>query len=641
MSGKGENIFEIKIGRIYSPSGSRRMISFAGRVKRAAGAASLPKNGLRLNGNSSAVREQFFSRRVIVKVNLVKMGGQGAQTQSLHLDYIARDNAAPDNERGSIYDKHNDIADADEFQKRGKNDRHQFRIIVSAEDGKEITDLRSFTRDIMAQMEEDLGTRLDWVAANHYDTATPHTHIVIGGKNDDGKNLVIPRQYISYGMRERAEEMVTLELGPINQYEAGVKLANEVTKERFTQLDRALLRMADANVVDISTPPKRATEWTRRLDIARLKTLSRMGLAYQEKRGVWHLDIKMENTLRSMGERGDILKAYHHALEDLKLNRRDKFDVVYDPHDVRAKPLTGKILAVGSLDDINDNAYLIIDTTEGEAIYVKAGRRENIEDVKIGMVVTVSPADIEPKQSDLTIDKLAAKRNGDYSPAVHQASDQGARPEYIQAHIRRLEALRRAGHVTRNKDGSWKIPHDYLDRAKSYEKFRSRAKPVDVNVQSRLRLKELQTTMGRTWLDVEIMADNAPVNDGFGSDVQAAKSARTQYLVQQGILENENTPLGAKHLDELERRDLACAAKKLSATLGKAYLGMEGAARINGTYREAITRPSGKYAIIERAKDFSLVPWRDVLERNRGKAVSGIMRGNSISWTLNKGREIS
>ncbi len=616
------------------------MISFAGRVKRAAVATNRPKNGLRLSNKSSAVREQFFSRRVIVKVNLVKMGGQGTQAQSLHLNYIARDNAAPDNERGSIYDKNNDIADADEFQKRGKNDRHQFRIIVSAEDGKEMPELRSFTRDIMEQMEKDLGTRLDWVAANHYDTATPHTHIVIGGKNDNDKNLLIPRQYISYGMRERAEEMVTLELGPINQYEAGVRLAGEVTKERFTQLDRALLRMADANVIDISKPTKRATEWTRRLDIARLKHLSRMGLAWQEKRGVWHLDKKMENTLRSMGERGDILKTYYRALEDLKLNRHETFDVVYDPHDARAKTLTGKILAVGSLDDINDNAYLIVDTTEGEAIYVKTGRRENNGNLKHGMIVSISPADTQPKQSDLTIDKLAAKRNGDYSPAAHQAADQGARPEYIQAHIRRLEALRRAGHVTRNKDGSWKIPHDYLDRAKSYEKFRSRAKPVDVNVQSRLPLKQLQTTMGRTWLDEEIMVDTEPVNDGFGRDVQAAKTARTQYLIQQGILENESTALGTEHLEELERRDLSSAAKKLSVTLGKAYLGMDGAVRIDGTYREAITRPSGKYAIIERAKDFSLVPWRDVLERNRGKAVSGIMRGNTISWTLNKGREV-
>ena len=82
----------------------------------------------------------------------------------------------------------------------------------------------------MSQMENDLGTKLDWVAANHYDTATPHTHIVISGKKDNGKNLIIPRDYISYGIRGAAEHLVNLELGPINQMEAGIKLASEVTK---------------------------------------------------------------------------------------------------------------------------------------------------------------------------------------------------------------------------------------------------------------------------------------------------------------------------------------------------------------------------------------------------------------------------
>ncbi|PHS38835.1 MAG: hypothetical protein COA91_07320 [Robiginitomaculum sp.] len=62
---------------------------------------------------------------------------------------------------------------------------------------------------------------------------------------------------------------------------------------------------------------------------------------------------------------------------------------------------------------------------------------------------------------------------------------------------------------------------------------------------------------------------------------------------------------------------------------------------IPGHYRTAITNPSGNYATIEPAKDFSLVPWRDVLKRNRSKAVSGILRGNTISWTRNKGRGIS
>ena len=639
MAEREENPFHIKLGAIHSPSGSRRMMSFAGRVRRAAQRASKSSGG-RSGYGGSTVREQLFSRRVIIKVNLVKMNGGGIKAQKLHLDYIMRESATRENEQGQVYDKEHNKADAAAFKERGHDDRHQFRIVVSAEDGKELTDLRAFTRDLMTRMEADLGTKLDWVAANHYDTATPHTHIVLSGKKDNGQNLVIPRAYISYGMRNAAEELTTIELGPINQMQAGIKLAEQVKHQRFTQLDRGLLKAANKNIVDITQSPARGSEWTRRFDVARLKELSRMGLAYKMRNGLWKLDEKLEPILRRMGESDDILKKYHRTLRQAGLERPTGNDVIYDPYDEREVTLTGKIIGLGVIDDVSDKSFIVLNATNGRAFYIPVGKPEHIEGLTKNMIVTVNPAEVKAKASDHTIEKIAAMRGGDYSPALHQASDQSASKEYIQAHVRRLESLRRAGHATRNKDGSWKIPHDYLDRAKSYEKFRSRAKPVDVNVQSRLPLKQLQTTMGRTWLDEEIVVDTEPVNDGFGNEVQAAKKARTQYLVQQGILENENTLLGEEHLEELERRDLASAAKKLSTTLGKAHLGMEGAIRIEGTYREVITRPSGKYAIIERAKDFSLVPWRDVLERNRGKAVSGIMRGNTISWTLNKGREI-
>ena len=43
----------------------------------------------------------------------------------------------------------------------------------------------------MTQMEEDLGTRLDWVAVDHFDTAHPHTHIIARGVTHDGKGLNI------------------------------------------------------------------------------------------------------------------------------------------------------------------------------------------------------------------------------------------------------------------------------------------------------------------------------------------------------------------------------------------------------------------------------------------------------------------
>ncbi|MCF6275925.1 MAG: DUF3363 domain-containing protein, partial [Robiginitomaculum sp.] len=386
MSGFDDNGFNVKLGRIFSPGGAGKFVSFAGRIRRAANSSRHSSGGG--NRNSRSVAEQFFSRRVIVKVNLVKMTGGGAKGQALHLQYIERDSAARDGGKGYLFDREDLFVDGDEFYKRGQSDRHQFRIVVSAEDGKDMNDLISYTRGLMTQMETDLDTKLDWVAANHYDTSFPHTHIVIRGIKDDGTNLVIPREYISYGIRSRAEELVTLELGPINQMEAAVNLAKQVTQERFTQLDRDLQSLAVSNVVDLRVSPMDGSDWSWRLNIARLKHLSRMGLAEKVSRRTWKLSPSMERTLRRLGERGDILKAYHKALSVAKLDRPTISDNIYDPIDARAKPITGLVIKSGILDDVNDRAFVVIDTLEGEAIYVAMGGSTSIEDIEAGMTVS-------------------------------------------------------------------------------------------------------------------------------------------------------------------------------------------------------------------------------------------------------------
>src|ERR1700680_4789616 len=127
-----------------------------------------------------------------------------------------------------------------------RDDRHYFRFIVSPEDAAELDSLRTFTRELMADAERDLGTRLDWVAVDHWNTDNPHVHILVRGRADDGKDLVISRAYISQGFRERAAERVTLELGPRTDREIRSALEREAEAERWTNLDRALRDNADA-----------------------------------------------------------------------------------------------------------------------------------------------------------------------------------------------------------------------------------------------------------------------------------------------------------------------------------------------------------------------------------------------------------
>src|SRR6516164_8467348 len=176
------------------------------------------------------------ARRVMVKSRSVRAAGKNGRAAA-YLRYIQRDGTSRDGERGRLYSATQDRADGDAFVDRGKDDRHQFRFIVSPEEGAELGDLSGFTRDLMRQLEGDLGTKLDWVAVNHFNTGHPHVHVIVNGRDQLGKDLVINGDYIAHGIRERASELVTLELGPVTAIEQRRKLAAEIDQDRFTCID--------------------------------------------------------------------------------------------------------------------------------------------------------------------------------------------------------------------------------------------------------------------------------------------------------------------------------------------------------------------------------------------------------------------
>ena len=170
----------------------------------------------------SLTGQRTRSRRVAVKARIVKLNPQrrglrsrqfiSAKAVDAHLRYLERDGVTRDGEKGQVYSAERNVEDGRAFLERGREDRHQFRLIVPAEDGIELSDLRTTTRDLMRQMEADLDTKLDWIAVDHHNTGHPHTHILLRGVTDQGKALNIAGDYIAHGVRERASEIVTLEL---------------------------------------------------------------------------------------------------------------------------------------------------------------------------------------------------------------------------------------------------------------------------------------------------------------------------------------------------------------------------------------------------------------------------------------------
>src|SRR6201988_51877 len=117
-----------------------------------------------------------------------------------------------------------------------------------------MADMRSFTRDLMRQVEKDLETRLDWIAIDHYNTGHPHTHIIVRGVLEGGGILNIAGDYIAHGIRHRASVLVTLELGHQSEIELQSKLKTEVEAERWTRLDKMLAAgQPERGIVELRT----------------------------------------------------------------------------------------------------------------------------------------------------------------------------------------------------------------------------------------------------------------------------------------------------------------------------------------------------------------------------------------------------
>ena len=212
------------VGRVFRQSGANRSTFGRGRAASIIATLSSP------------------SRRVVVKTRIVRHKGQRYRSAPLatHLRYLQRDGVSRDGAPANMFDARSEIADEAAFTERCEPDRHHFRFIVSPEDAGQMEDLRAFTRDLMANAERDLGTRLDWVAVEHHNTDNPHVHVLVRGRGADGADLVISRDYLTRGLRGRAEQIVSLELGPKTEQEIASSLARDVSAERWTSLDRAL-----------------------------------------------------------------------------------------------------------------------------------------------------------------------------------------------------------------------------------------------------------------------------------------------------------------------------------------------------------------------------------------------------------------
>lgn len=573
------------------------------------------------------------ARRVTIKTRLVNLRQAGKRSTLSHLRYIERDGVSREGDPGKAYGPLTDQADLNAFEECGREDRHQFRFIVSPEDVEQLDDLRTYTRHLMSRMEADLGTRLDWVAVDHWNTDNPHTHIVLRGKDDTGKDLVIARDYIAEGMRNRASELVTEWLGPRTELEIQQALQREVQQERFTSLDRTLLRERQAGVLSLKGL---ANHPRRQLLIGRLQQLQKLELAQEVRPGQWILRDNVEATLRAMGERGDIVRTLQRAMGSVQREL-----AVFEPGK-DGSVVVGRIVAKGLADELNDRGYLVVDGLDGKAHYLALPARAELADYPIGGLVETRSLN-EPRAVDRSIAALAA--DGLYRTDHHRAlarsqSVEGQDPEaLVERHVRRLEALRRAGIVERLAEGVWRVPTDLPEQGRQHDA--RRLGDVAVELRTPLPLEQQVRAVGATWLDQQLIGGNRElVDQGFGKEVREALRQRADFLVEQGLAQRQGqrVVLARNLLATLRGRELAETACEISAQTGMQYRPAAEGQRVSGTYRRSVQLASGRYALLDDGIGFSLVPWKPVIEQRLGQSVSAVIQGNSVSWHLGRQR---
>lgn len=391
LKAMSEDDFQLRIGRIRSrPSGGAK--TFVGQALAAAQrAGGLLRRGSSRNstfgrGRAASLRASPAApfgrtRGAVVKARVVR-AGPGRAPLARHMHYLQREGVTQDGEHGRLFDAAGDEADGASFAERCEGDRHHFRFIVSPDDAERLSDLKAYTRDLMRQAETDLGTRLDWVAVDHWNTAHPHLHILVRGRTDQGGDLVISRDYIAAGLRARAGQLVELELGPRTDHEIRRQLQAQIDADRWTPLDRSLAQgVGDDGLIDVRRGEGRDPLHSVR--VGRLQKLGRLGLADERRPGRWRLAPDAEPTLRALGQQQDVIARLHRALShhgDPDLSR-----AVLDGE----AGVVGRLAARGLDNELRGSAYAVIEGLDGRPHHVRLGDLDHAGDAPVGAVVEV------------------------------------------------------------------------------------------------------------------------------------------------------------------------------------------------------------------------------------------------------------
>ena len=568
-------------------------------------------------------------RRVLVKARVVRMTPGAAKALMTHVRYVERDGVGPVGEDGRFFDRNTDLADGKAFASRCADDRHHFRIIVNPEDGRDLADLKAYAREFMARVERDIGTSIDWLAGEHHDTGRPHLHLLLRGKRDDGRDLVLPRDYVSHGLRGRAQELATEILGP--RLEQARSSAQDVSANRFSPIDRSLIaasregRLAIAALAGMDEP----------LALRRLTHLETQGFIRRERAGRWRIPDDLRRSLEIAGDREAREAAAGKAV----------WGTPVDPARLEAVSVTPGETLVGAYvghapmgPHPTGPQVVVVDLMDGRLGHVRLPSKDSLlalDRVPEGAIVRFRAKPLSLRPSDQTIAEIARERGGTYSAGDHRAAHPTDREAFIERHLRRLEAMSREGACEALGGGRFRIPEGYAEAALKVDQSRQNGAAVHLGVLDDRPLDRQVRAQGRTWLDSTLTVGSASgvAPNGFGKTVREAQVQRADHLKGLGIGGGHPLTLSADQMMTLRTQEVQAVFGRLGFPNRSVSLAQEGQ-RFSGVYLSRIHVAGNAYAVVEGKAGIVLAPWRAALEACRGQAITGVLQSGSVDFTF-------
>lgn len=425
----------------------------------------------------------IYSRKVVVKARYVKNNGDGFKDRvRKHLDYITRDHAGKEAHKPELFSSDDSKDALKNTIEKFSDAPHNFRFIISPEDGDKL-DLNEFSKNLVKSIEKDLGTKLDWAASCHYDTNEPHVHLVINGKNDEGKKLLMTRDYISRGIRNRASGIINKKLGLRSQEDIARQLEISTTKSKKSELDEIIKTNIKDEIVNLTKLEKNnASDISEKLLEKRLEYLETKALAKKAGDQSWVVKESYLDDLRQIERTSSIIERLSGSY-GLKKEHCDVLSVKA----LSEKSQSGQVIGRGYVNEIDDKQYLILKTEQYKHLYVELEKYSEKNHTKVGdwVRITATKAFEGPKASDRSVAQLAQENGGIYDATRHENHAITAIKlppgvnvqEYVQVHLKRLELMAKMGLATKLSDKSYQIPNNFLESittqadnsAKSYQ----------------------------------------------------------------------------------------------------------------------------------------------------------------------------